>query len=99
MTVSASRKELSSKADGFHERENPSIIIGMKNSLKNPFPRYGKTGSSGKKIENGFRWQKNIFLLKLIPLNINHGFQQQKKVPEQKHTVSNRHKISFHELE
>ena len=38
MTVSASRKELSSKVDGFNYRENPSPIAGMKDSLKNTFP-------------------------------------------------------------
>ena len=37
MTVSASRKELSSKVDNFHQRENPSPIAGMKDSLKNAF--------------------------------------------------------------
>ena len=34
VTVSASRKELSSKVDGFHYRGNPSPIAGMKDSLK-----------------------------------------------------------------
>ena len=67
----------------------------MKDSLKNTFPQYGKTASSGKKIENGFHWQENIFLLKLIPPNFNYGFQQQKKCSEQKHTASTRQKIRF----
>ena len=40
--------------------------------------------------------EENILLLKLIPPNINHVFQQQKKGTEQKHTVDTRHKISFH---
>ena len=38
MTVSASRKELSSKVDNFHQGENPSPIAGMKDSLRNAFP-------------------------------------------------------------
>ena len=38
VTVSTSRKELSSKVDGFNYRENPSSIAGMKDSLKNTFP-------------------------------------------------------------
>ena len=38
-------------------------------------------------------------MLKLIPPNFNnHGFQQQKKGYEQKHTVSTRQQISFHHL-
>ena len=68
----------------------------MKYSLKNMFPLYEKIASSGKKIENSFHWRKNIFLLKLIPPNFNHGFQQQKKGTEQKHTLSTRKKINFH---
>ena len=36
--VSASRKELSSKVDGFHQIENPSAIAEIKDSLKNTFP-------------------------------------------------------------
>ena len=64
--------------------------------LKNMFPLYRKTVSSGKNIENGFHQQKNIFLLKLIPSNFNHGFQKQKKGFEQKHAVSTRQKIRFH---
>ena len=55
--------------------------------------------------KNCFFWQKyrkwfplteNIFLLKLIPSNFNHGFQQQKRGSEQKHAVSTRQKIRFH---
>ena len=42
VTVSASRKELSSKVEGFHQRENPSTIAGMKDSIKNTFPLDGK---------------------------------------------------------
>ena len=42
VTVSVSKKELSIKIDGFHERENPSPIAGMKDSLKNTFPLDGK---------------------------------------------------------
>ena len=42
VTVSASRKELSSKVDGFHYRENPSPIAEMKDLLKNIFPLDGK---------------------------------------------------------
>ena len=41
VTVSASRKELSSKADSFQEKENPPIA-GMKDSLKNTFPLDGR---------------------------------------------------------
>ena len=39
------------KAYGFYYPENP----GMKYSLKNTFPLYGKTASFGKKIENDFQ--------------------------------------------
>ena len=42
MTVSASKKELSSKVDAFHQKENPSPIPEMKDSLKNTFPLEGK---------------------------------------------------------
>ena len=49
----------------------------MKHSLKNTFPLYGKTASSGKQ-KNGFHQQEKFFRLKLIPPNFNHGFQQQK---------------------
>ena len=38
VTVSASRKELSSKVDRFHQRENPSPIAGNKDLLKNTVP-------------------------------------------------------------
>ena len=37
MTVSPSRKELSSKVEGFHSTEYPSLMAGMKNSSKNKF--------------------------------------------------------------
>ena len=37
MTVSASRKEISSKIDGFYQREYPPPMAGMKNSSKNTF--------------------------------------------------------------
>ena len=68
--------------------------------VENTFPLYGKTvSSSGKKIENGFHQQENVFLLKFIPPNFNHGFQQHKKGSEQKHTVSTRQKICFHQPE
>ena len=60
------------------------------------FPLYEKTASSGQKIENGFHYQENIFLLKLIPSDFINGFQQQKKFSEQKHTVSTGQKTSFH---
>ena len=52
VTVSAVRKEVSSKVDGFHQRENREN--GIRHSLKNTFPLCGKTASSGKKIKNGF---------------------------------------------
>ena len=42
VTVSAIRKELSRKVDGFHYRKNPSPITVMKDSLKNPFLLHGK---------------------------------------------------------
>ena len=96
VTVSASKKELSSKVDVFHYIGNPSPIAVMNDSLKNTFPLYGETTSSGKRIKNGFHLQENIFLLKFIPPNFNHGFQQQKKDSKQKHTVSTRQKIIFH---
>ena len=38
----------------FNQPENPFPLPGMKHSLKNTFPLYGKAVSSGKKIENGF---------------------------------------------
>ena len=41
--VLPSRKELSSKADGFQERENPFPVAGIKDLLKNTFPLYGKS--------------------------------------------------------
>ena len=50
MTVWASRKELSSKVDGFHKGENPSPIAGIKDSLK----KYVST-----RRKNCFIWQKN----------------------------------------
>ena len=83
------------KSYGFHQPEYLFPLPGMKYSLKNTFPLYGKTALSGKKTKNGFNQQENIFLLKLIPPNFNHGFQQQKKGSEQKHTVSIRQKIKF----
>ena len=42
VTFSASRKELTSKVDGFHCRENFSLIAAKKDSLKNRFPLDGK---------------------------------------------------------
>ena len=41
VTVSPSRKEFSSKIDGFHWRENPSPIGRMKDLLRNKFPLDG----------------------------------------------------------
>ena len=138
MTVSASRKKLSSKVTVSIREKNPSPIAGMKDSFKNTFPldrkrsfprqeslkkwfvlarksvsttrneafveKYVSTIRKNcfflaKKIENGFHQQENTFLLKSIPPNFNHGFQQQKKGSEQKHTVSTRQKISFHQPE
>ena len=41
----------------------------MKHSLKNTFPRYGKTASSSKKNrENGFHWKEFFFFLNRYPL-------------------------------
>ena len=37
VTVSASRKELSSKLDPFHQRKNPSPIAGTKDSLQKAY--------------------------------------------------------------
>ena len=73
--VSTRRK----RAYGLYLPENPFPLPGMKHSLKNTFSLYGETASSSKKIGNGFHQQENIFLLKLIHPNSNHGFQQQKK--------------------
>ena len=42
------------KSYGLYLPENPFPLLGMKHSLKNTFPLYGKTASSGKNIENGF---------------------------------------------
>ena len=51
MTVSASRKKLSIKVDGLHEKGNPSPIAGMKDSFKNIFPLDG---------EKSFYWQESL---------------------------------------
>ena len=121
VTVSASRKKLSSKVTVSIREKNPSTAarmkdsfknkfpldrkkrsragvsgktykkkmvctsqkilfhyLKMKHSLKNKFPQYGKTAFSDKKIkENGFHWQENVLLLKLVPNNFNNGFQHQ----------------------
>ena len=42
------------KAYRLYYPENPFPLPGMKHYLKNTFSLYGKTGSSGKNIENGF---------------------------------------------
>ena len=50
-------------------------LPGMKHSLKNTFPLYGKTASSSKKIkENVLHLQENVFLFLF-----NNAFQQQRK--------------------
>ena len=87
------------KAYGLYKPENPFPLTGMKHSLKNKFSLYEKTASFGRKIKNGFQQQENIFLLKSILPNFNHGSQQLKKDSEQKDAVSTRQKISFHWLE
>ena len=46
--------ETGKKDYGLYEPQNPFSLPGMQYSLKNTFPLYGKTASSGKKIENGF---------------------------------------------
>ena len=141
MTVTASRKRLSSKVTFSIRQKHPSPIAGMKDSFKNTFlldrkksfPRleslkkYKKwfvivrksvyTTRNEAFVEkyistirkncyfwqenkiNGFHQQQNVFLLKLVPPNFNNGFQHQKKSSEQKHTVSTRQKISFHQPE
>ena len=82
--------------NGLYQPKNPFTLPGMKHLLKNTFPRYRQTASSGKKNkENDFHQQENVFLLKLVSPNFNNGFQHQKKNSEQKHTVSNRQKVSF----
>ena len=54
-----------------------------KSFVENTSPAYGKTASSGKKIEeNGFHLQENVFLLKSVSPNFNNAFQQQKKNSE-----------------
>ena len=84
--------------NGLCQPENPFSLPGTTQSLKNTFPRYGKTASSGKKIkENGFHQQENVFLLKLVLPNFNNGFQHQKKSSVQKDTVSTRQKIIFYQ--
>ena len=56
--------------------KNPFSLPEMKHSLKNAFPLYAETASSGKKIEeNGFYKQENVFLLNMLPYNFNNGFQ------------------------
>ena len=81
LKVSTCRKKKKNKRKRFpqHKTENPSSPCGVKNSFKNTFPLYGKTASSGQKIANSLHSQENIFLLKLVSHNYNHGFQQQKK--------------------
>ena len=39
------------KSYGLYLPENPFPLLGMKHSLKNTFPLYGKTASSGKKLK------------------------------------------------
>ena len=56
-------------------KNGPFSRPGIKHSLKNTFPLNEKTASSGKKIENGFYQQENVFLKKLVPPNFNNGFQ------------------------
>ena len=46
-------------------------------------------------LKNTFPLDGMNHLLKLIPPNFNHGFSQQKKGSEQKHTDSTRQKVSF----
>ena len=67
----------------------------MNDSLKNTFTLYEK---------NCFFWKENqkwvplagkYFSVKIGFPNFNHGFQQQKKGFEQKHTVSSWQKIKF----
>ena len=55
--------------NGFYSLKNTFSLSGMNYSLKNVFPLYKKTASSGKKF----------FLLKLVSASFNNGFQQQKK--------------------
>ena len=69
----------------------------MKHLLKNTFPRYGKTGSSCKKVkQHGFLSQEKVFLLKLTLPNFQ-WFPTSEKSSERKQTVSTRQKISFHQ--
>ena len=49
--------------------------------------------------ENQRKWFWKCFSLKLVPPNFNNGYQHQKKSSEQKHSVSTRQKISFHQPE
>ena len=49
--------------------------------------------------ENQREWFWKCFSLKLVPPNFNNGYQHQKKNFEQKHSVSPRQKISFHQPE
>ena len=51
--------------------------------------------------ENRRKWnyQENVFLWKLALPNFNNGFQQEKKNSKQKHIVSTRQKVSFHQPE
>ena len=49
--------------------------------------------------ENQRKWFWKCFSLKLVPPNFNNGSQHQKKSSEQKHSVSTREKISFHQPE
>ena len=78
----------------------------MKHSLKNTFPLYGKTVFSDKKKKKKKKKNRKwlplagkYFSVKILFPNFNHGFQQQKKGSEQKHTVSTGEEISFHQPE
>ena len=81
---------------GQYEPEIPFPLPGIKHLLKNTFPLYEKTASSGKEIkEDGLHQEGNCSFNKLVLPNFNNGLQQLKKSSEQKYAVSTRQKISF----
>ena len=64
LTVSASRKKLSSKVKVFIREKNPSPIGGMKDSFKNKFPLDRRKAFSGRcDIKYGLYQPKNPFPL------------------------------------
>ena len=73
MTVSISRKKLSSKVGGFQLEENPFLAAGMKDLFKNAFLLDGKTFSSAGFSKN-IREKWFLRARKDVPTNRNEEF-------------------------